>query len=296
MYEFVIGAIFKNESHIIKEWLEHYFYHGVDHIYLINDNSSDNFMDILLPFINKNLVTLYDSKNYTIKKTDNIKYVGMQWAKYNFFFKKHFNECMWFGIFDLDEFLYSPKCINIKNILNLLKDENQICIQWIHFGSSGHIKQPENVVNNFLYRAIRNPDPEIKSIIKSDYGKQNISLRLHKHRNYSINLPENPKEIDVGIWHKEDEETFFYKDQQYKPYDKSFYNATYNNNQGPLLLINHYRIQSLEFWKKVKMTRGDAECWYDYLNKKRDIDEFNKLDINEVRDTTLKEQNKFIKN
>ena len=79
-------------------------------------------------------------------------------------------------------------------------------------------------------------------------------------------------------------------------YDKSFYNATYNNNQGPLLLINHYRIQSLEFWKKVKMTRGDAECWYDYLNKKRDIDEFNKLDINEVRDTTLKEQNKFIKN
>ena len=34
MYDFVIGAFFKNESHIIKEWIEHYFHHGVDHIYL----------------------------------------------------------------------------------------------------------------------------------------------------------------------------------------------------------------------------------------------------------------------
>ena len=60
MYYFSIGAIFKNESHILKEWLDHYFFHGVDHIYLINDNSTDKFLEILKPYIVKNVVTLYN--------------------------------------------------------------------------------------------------------------------------------------------------------------------------------------------------------------------------------------------
>jgi len=37
-----IGAVFKNESHIMIEWIEHYLSHGVDTIYLINDESTDN--------------------------------------------------------------------------------------------------------------------------------------------------------------------------------------------------------------------------------------------------------------
>ena len=47
MFYFTIGAVFKNEAHIMKEWIDHYLFHGVDHIYLINDNSNDKFLDIL---------------------------------------------------------------------------------------------------------------------------------------------------------------------------------------------------------------------------------------------------------
>ena len=42
MYKLSVGTIFKNEEHIIKEWIEHYLYHGVEHFYLIDDNSDDN--------------------------------------------------------------------------------------------------------------------------------------------------------------------------------------------------------------------------------------------------------------
>lgn len=38
-----ILAMFKNEAHIIKEWLNHYISEGVTFFYLINDNSNDNF-------------------------------------------------------------------------------------------------------------------------------------------------------------------------------------------------------------------------------------------------------------
>ena len=37
-----VGAMFRNESDSIIEWIKHYLYHGVDHIYLINDNSDDD--------------------------------------------------------------------------------------------------------------------------------------------------------------------------------------------------------------------------------------------------------------
>ena len=52
-YFFSIGAIFKNESHILKEWVEHYLFHGVDHMFLINDKSTDNYLEILEPYINE---------------------------------------------------------------------------------------------------------------------------------------------------------------------------------------------------------------------------------------------------
>ena len=58
MYYLSVGAMFKNESHSMKEWLEHYILHGVDHFYLIDDGSTDSYMDILKEYIDRGLVTL----------------------------------------------------------------------------------------------------------------------------------------------------------------------------------------------------------------------------------------------
>jgi hypothetical protein len=271
---FAIGAIFKNEAHIMKEWLNHYFFHGVDHIYLINDNSSDNFMDILTPFLNKKLVTLYDGNDYKGKTSWGEpfpeKFVGMQWRKYNFFFTEHFKKYKWFGTFDLDEFLYSPKCINIKEILKLLENEKQISMNWVNFGSNGFIKQPENVVDNFICRAKHFLLPEVKSIIRTDYGNvKNVELRIHTH-------------------------TVGWTDQtRRRAHIPRSYNAS-RCQGGALLLVNHYQIQSKDFWTKIKMTRGDADYWFNHINKKRDLKLFEKLDINDIEDNILKNQNKNI--
>ena len=39
----------------IKVWLEHYINQGVDIFYLINNNSDDNPLDILQPYIDKGI-------------------------------------------------------------------------------------------------------------------------------------------------------------------------------------------------------------------------------------------------
>jgi hypothetical protein len=46
MYELAVVCLFKNESNSILEWIEHYFYHFANHIYVINDDSSDNSIDL----------------------------------------------------------------------------------------------------------------------------------------------------------------------------------------------------------------------------------------------------------
>ena len=253
MYYFSIGAIFKNEAHILKEWLEHYFFHGVDHIYLINDNSNDNFLEILKPY--KNKVTLYNSEYKG-------KWVDMQSDLYNKYFNKHIKDSKWFGIFDLDEFLYSPLELNIGIILKKYENENQLHINWVHFGSSGHIKQPNSVVSNFLMRGeynSKNNGPNgrynsYKSIIKTN---GNIKLGIHRH------LCNNNSDGK---------------------------NVSFDETNTPLL-INHYAIQSKDFWCNIKMTRGDVNYYYDSQGWKRNMKLFEDMDVNYIKDNRLQIQN-----
>ena len=51
IYKLSVGALFKNESHSIKEWIKHYLYHGVEHFYLIDDGSTDNYLEEIQEFI-----------------------------------------------------------------------------------------------------------------------------------------------------------------------------------------------------------------------------------------------------
>ena len=42
--------IFKNEAPFLKEWLDYHLALGVDHFYLYNNNSDDDFREVLRPY------------------------------------------------------------------------------------------------------------------------------------------------------------------------------------------------------------------------------------------------------
>jgi len=60
-YYLSLMSMFKNEAEIMKEWLDHHLGHGVDHFYLVDDNSDDNYGEILKPYIQKKLVTMFSA-------------------------------------------------------------------------------------------------------------------------------------------------------------------------------------------------------------------------------------------
>lgn len=247
-----IGAVFKNEFHIMIEWIEHYLYHGVNDIYLINDHSTDNFLFVKEHYKNNTHVIFYDSD------VDSGPY-QRQIDIYNKYLLPVVKNYTWFGIFDLDEFLYSPLYHCVSDALSTLPDNiNQIHINWVTFGSNNLITQPLSVVESFTKRIKDIDDPMFKSHKSMVRTKHLISFDIHTH---CVNgLSENYSYIQ--------------------------------HPSEPLFLLNHYVIQSKSFFDHVKAKRGDVNKIVSTTF--RNDDYFYRYDKNDVDDYVLYNQNKLI--
>jgi hypothetical protein len=142
------------------------------------------------------------------------------------------------------------------------------------FGSNGHIQQPNSVVANFLMRG--NGDAgHIGNITLGKYiVRSSVIERLGVH---SCILTDNS-----GILMTSDGSTDLQSDKQ-------FVSSAEDKLSKYCLHCNHYAIQSWEWFKSVKMTRGDVNQsanenvrndWY-----------FKAYDLNQILDEELKNIN-----
>jgi glycosyltransferase involved in cell wall biosynthesis len=174
MYYLSVGAMFKNESHSMKEWLEHYILHGVDHFYLIDDGSTDSYMDILKEYIDRGLVTL--------SLAQEPYYLGRQRNLYNRFILPNIKETKWLIMIDLDEYVWSPKDIRLDKVLKGFERYGQIQMKEALFGSNGHVTQPSSIVESFTKRCSEFRGGKYKYIINSAF--EFSSLNIH-HADFS---------------------------------------------------------------------------------------------------------------
>ena len=136
MYNLSILAMFKNESMIIEDWIIHYLKEGVNHFYLIDNGSVDDYWTKINKY-----------ENYiTIVKDSTRLPNGTQTYLYNKIFLETIKrETKWLIICDIDEYIYA-KNGNIMNVLNKLSENvEKIWLPWKIFGSNGNIKQPNNI-------------------------------------------------------------------------------------------------------------------------------------------------------
>lgn len=259
-YYLSIGCIFKNEAINMKEWLDHYINRGVEHFYMINDDSSDNFLELLTPYIDNDLVTLY---NNDISKIPN-----RQILSYDKFLIPSMSNSNWFLICDMDEFIYSPVSLTIPSIIKQYEDYNTLYSNWLNFNSNNNIIHPKSIVESCIKRM------DINQIIyaptPNGWEHQNSSSRKYIIQS-RLNIPSS-----LGV-----------HDPNY--IGKSL-NISFNSGINELH-INHYLTQSREFWEKIKMKRGDVNNWHS--DEARDWDYFNALDVGIIIDERLKKQNEY---
>jgi len=206
-YFLSVYAIFKNESVALEEWLTHYINEGVEHFFLIDNGSTDNYEPILNRFPGR--ITLYkDAEKH--KQNDH----------YNNYLSKHNAESKWIILIDLDEFVYSRNGFDkISDYLRTVPENiSKILLLWKMFGSNGHIEQPPSIIKGFTKRALDFSSVlNCKAILR---GNRIILLDLHNSSVQGETLSPEP-----NCFH---------------------------------LHLNHYAIQSFNWFMKVKASRGDA--------------------------------------
>lgn len=126
-YNVSVCAIFKNESSYLREWIEFNHIVGVDHFYMYNNNSEDDFKSVLIPYIEKGWVTLVEWP-----------YNHMQMESYMDCIEKYAHETRWLGFIDIDEFIVPRSADNIYEILRPFeKNRGSVNIYWRLYGTSG---------------------------------------------------------------------------------------------------------------------------------------------------------------
>jgi len=254
-YNLSVGAIFKNESHSILEWIQHYLHHGVDHFYLINDASTDTSVELLQSYIDSGKVTLFHAQERY--------YLGRQRNLYNKYILPHVQETKWLLMVDLDEYVWSKKAVNLYTVISSFETYGQVQILENLFGSNDHIIQPRSLVESFTKR-------------RAYTSKENSRLKYFIHTSYGFS--------SLNIHHADFTE-------RKHTYDHSkFIIAT-----SEYFCMNHYNCQSRSFWDTVKCTRGDADHYlvrkpedfsrYD-INEIEDLDLYNQnkeLYIQEIK-------------
>ena len=250
---FSICSMFKNEGRYLKEWIEYHRIHGCEHFYLYNNESDDDFLEVLAPYIKKGIVELI----FCPKEEGTQKFVFTQIKAFQRTLKISRNQTKWLAFIDLDEFILPKQGLRVVDFLHKFDGMNHIGaiqINWQLFGTSNIYKLPENepIIQNLVKKAppffsegVSTNNREFKSIIRPECtANVNIHSQLLKpgYKYYPLDSQQNAK----------------------KP---KFPNHLANKIKIDEICINHYFIRDEDFFINVKSKRKKNGWDNDY--KKR---------------------------
>lgn len=233
--DLAICAIFKNEARFLREWIEFHRLVGVQRFYLYNNSSTDDYLDVLYPYIKKKIVHLIDWP------TDNFSCFGVaQCTAYDHAIRSNQGKVKWLAVIDTDEFLFPVEEDNLLDFLSQYEEFGGLCVNWQMYGTSNVNTIPQNklLIETLVRKAPLNfsENIHVKSIVKPD----RVDYFPNPHTcNYK------PGFCQVNA----DKEAFSGPFSPYISVDK--------------ICINHYWSRDEDFFFNVKLSRrkefGDSE-------------------------------------
>lgn len=233
-YYLSVYAIMHNESHILREWIEIHLNEGIEHFFLVDHGSTDNWREKIADYVQNNTITIIELHSND-GGLDNLRAENSSLA---------LAQSEWLLIQDLDEFTYATgrQCITdfLKSVPN---DVHQIAVPWVLFGTGGNIEQPNSIVKacvraeDMVARAnlINSERPwHAKSIVRS----RHLDL-MHVHIHGVAGRTILPLSDIVEV------EGHFFIDNKYAARLSDFQ-----------ILQNHYIHQSHEFYQAKMKRKG----------------------------------------
>lgn len=132
-----ICAMFKNEARFLKEWIEYHRLVGVERFWLYNNNSEDNYQEVLQPYIDEGVVFLFQWPSIQLDNDWFHHSFQVQTGAYNHCLSLVNRKTKWLALIDIDEFIVPVTGDSIPAILEgEFSNVSGLCINWVMFGTS----------------------------------------------------------------------------------------------------------------------------------------------------------------
>lgn len=239
-----IIAIFRNESSALCEWVEHYQSLSADNFYLIDNNSDDGGRRLLERYRTSSRINLFTCARD-----------AYQVGAYMELLPRLRGNSEWIGVFDLDEFVYPPNGVDLRQSLSAFDDAAAVLVPWLSFGSNGHVEQPRSIVQSFTRRG--------------DAGCSRAFLKAFTRPECVDLLSQHNPTLSKGVKRLANGAVFG---------DDWYIDLREDDLPGFAIVNNHYRLQSKNHFRRVKAGRPEVnEDAQDRVKSLRFFDEYDAL-------------------
>lgn len=227
-----VAVIVKDEARNMREHVLFYLATGADRIYIYDNDSTDNLLEVLKPFIDSGYVVYQRWPGQAV-----------QTAAYRDAIRRLRRKSTWLALIDADEFLFSPQG-SMPDQLKAFEDYPGVGVNWVTFGPNGHDRRPEGLTMDNYTTTFTNYNEGInlhtKSIVqpKEVFSVSNCHFAFYKRGRFAVN--EQKEHID-----------------NYAALAPLVGRAFTKRNYHDVFRINHYWTRSLEDLEE-KHRRGFA--------------------------------------
>ena len=225
-----VAVIVKNEARYMREFILFYEATGADRIYIYDNDSTDDLMSVLDPFLRSGFV-IY-------KKWSG---ANVQASAYRDAVRKTRHRTKWLAIVDADEYLFSPR----GPMPDQLRDYEAfpgVCANWVVFGPNGHDRRPEGLIMDNYTTTPADKDAFINCHVKSIVQPEKVRSISHSH--FAL--------YKGGRYAVDEERNMIDNRNAYKP---AAGRAFSDVNHRKVFRINHYITKSIEDLE-TKVARG----------------------------------------
>lgn len=235
-YQISIASVFNNEARFLKEWIEFHRLIGVEHFYLYNHNSSDNFQEVLSPYIKEGIVELFHWEQKVSVRKDFIK---LHNAVLRDAVLKTQGVSKWVAFIDTDEFIFPIKDKTLPKFLSRFEDYPAVTLNWKVFGTSkvSRLNPRKLMLEQLTHRAADDfaVNNFVKSIVQVKYVDTKKEFVIH-----TFPLVQGKSAVNAD--------------------KKEIRYPTFYDNSRPVrdIRINHYILRDEDFLHNTKLKRVAA--------------------------------------
>ncbi len=230
-YAFQISAacVINNEARFLKEWLDFHILIGIEHFFLFNNRSTDDYFDVLAPYVKQGIV---DIINWDTGSATGDQWIYLEAEALSSALRLAHGRSKWLALIDTDEYLFPVQTESLSETLQEFEPYGSVSVRYTVFGTSSVERIPsDKLLIETLTRSCTDTSQHnklFKSIVRPEFVDSCINSHFCELMPGFINITEDLKPLNP---------------------------ETIGNIQNKKLALNHYWTRDLDYFKAHKLPR-----------------------------------------